>query len=69
MDQDGYEFKMILPREEVARLRELAGAFNQEPEDLVAGFIADLTNSERANGEDEHKAAYGWWRTVYRNWG
>lgn len=68
MDQDVYELKILLPRQEVEALQQLADRFDQTPEDLIAGFVADLTNSDRTNGEEEHKAARSWWETIARNW-
>src|SRR5262249_28151666 len=63
------EVRLLLSKHELAKLQEMADAFHQTPEDIIGGLIADLTNSDRSNAEEEHAAAYSWWQTVYRNWG
>lgn len=62
------EIRLFISPPELVKLQEMADAFHQTPEDILGGLIADLTNSDRSNGEEEHAAAYSWWQTVYRNW-
>lgn len=68
MIEEYQELKIQLSPHELAKLKEMAEVFKQTPEDIISGLIADLTNSERANGDEEHAAAYSWWETVARNW-
>ena len=66
MKEEFKEIKILISKQELEKLAEMSKVFHQTPEDIVGGIIADLTNSDRSNGEEEHAAAYSWWLTVYR---
>lgn len=69
MDIVTEDLTIRLRADEVERLRNLASKFGQTPEELIGGFIADLTNSDGSNGEDEHEAAMTWFRLLRSKWG
>lgn len=68
METDSIAINVLVTPTEAEQLQVIAAKFGQTPEELLTGFIADLTGSDRSNGDQEHEAAKRWWDTILANW-
>lgn len=58
-------FSLSLSNQEVIKLFEKAARVGETPEELLAGFIADLIDGRKTHGSDERMYASEWYRRTY----